>query len=298
MVFIFYSLPSMHLFSFADQSSKSLLSNVKVMGSEQSHPAAAGHGAPSSFTTGDLSAFSASLRDGAMSPRQDSVCSDSEVPYVSYTVNKPIGDSPQKSSSRNRYKFSNLSQRSASTASSLNKKSFGSQRGASSKNNTLVVVNKDTVKPSHDDTELQRLAKIPTFLPVMRASLSVNKSSAVVAKDPDILEKLDPRGLMAITQRYQTHLKHCAGVVSTEQAELCKKIRDIDDDVIKVTNHLSDKQKVFSHQAEDMKKSVKEMSKALTKCHLLLNENLEQLEIINNMLPKDDRLEPFVWTTG
>lgn len=265
------------------------------MGSEQSHPAPAGEGASNSFTTGDLSAFSASLREGAMSPRQDSVCSDSEVPYVSYTVSKPIGDSPQKTGSRNRYKFTNLSQRSASTASSLNKKSF-SQR---SKNNTLVVVNKDTVKPiSQDDSELQRLSRIPTFLPVMRASLSVNKSSAVVAKDPDILEKLDPRGLMAITQRYQTHLKHCAGVVSTEQAEICKKIRNIDDNVITVTNHLADQQKRFSHQAEDMKKSVKEMSKALTKCHLLLNENLEQLEIINNMLPPEDRLEPFVWTTG
>ena len=39
----------------------------------------------------------AALREGAMSPgRQDSVCSDSDtdVPYVSYTVNKPIGESP------------------------------------------------------------------------------------------------------------------------------------------------------------------------------------------------------------
>ena len=43
------------------------------MGSEQSHPANSGsnQGASNSFTTGDLSAFSASLRDrdGAMSPR-------------------------------------------------------------------------------------------------------------------------------------------------------------------------------------------------------------------------------------
>ena len=39
----------------------------------------------------------AAMREGAMSPgRQDSVCSDSDtdVPYVSYTVNKPIGESP------------------------------------------------------------------------------------------------------------------------------------------------------------------------------------------------------------
>merc|ERR1712168_1192883 len=93
------------------------------MGSEQSHHANPGNqGATSSFTTGDLSAFFASLRerDGAMSPRQDSVCSDSEVPYVSYTISKPIGDSPKRASKpqqTSKYKFSNpmLSQRSAST---------------------------------------------------------------------------------------------------------------------------------------------------------------------------------------
>ena len=48
--------------------------------------------------------------------RQDSVCSDSEVPYVSYTISKPIGDSPKKGSKpqqSSKYKFSNpmLSQR-------------------------------------------------------------------------------------------------------------------------------------------------------------------------------------------
>ena len=55
------------------------------------------------------------------------------------------------------------------------------------------------------------LQQIPTFLPVMRASLSVSKVGSSVAKDPDILEKLDPRGMLAITQRYQSHFKHCAG---------------------------------------------------------------------------------------
>lgn len=266
------------------------------MGSEQSHPSNPGsgaQGASNSFTTGDLSAFSASLRDGAMSPRQDSVCSDSEVPYVSYTVSKPIGESPKKKSSNSKYKFTNLSQRSASTSS---KPSYFSRK---TKANTLVVVNK--IPPQRGeiqpDSELVRLAKIPTFLPVMRASLSVKKGSSV-AKDPDILEKLDPRGFMAITQRYQSHLKHCAGVVSTDQAEICKKIRDIDEEVAQVTGTLTEKQKTYSQHAEKLKSNIKEMSKSLSKCHMLLNENLEQLEVLNNMLPKEDRLEPFVWTTG
>ena len=86
--------------------------------------------------------------------------------------------------------------------------------------------------------------------------------------------------------------------MSTDQAEICKRIRDIDEDVSKVTDQLTEKQKKHAKYAEDIKKTVKEMSKSLSKCHLLLNENLEQLETLNNMLPKEERLEPFVWTTG
>ena len=64
------------------------------MGSEQSHPANSGsnQGASNSFTTGDLSAFSASLRDrdGAMSPRY--VLSDLAV--MSYTQYVLISNGP------------------------------------------------------------------------------------------------------------------------------------------------------------------------------------------------------------
>jgi hypothetical protein len=276
------------------------------MGSDQSQPVNPGQGATTSFTTGDLSSFSASFRDrdGALSPRQDSVCSDSEVPYVSYTVSKPIGDSPKKGkppSSSTRYRFTSprLSQRSASTTSATSySKQFSHFK---SSHNTLVVVNKPgrgDVNP-HQDSELARLARIPTFLPVMRASLSVSASKgSSVAKDPDILEKLDPRGLLAICQRYQSHLKHCAGVVSTDQAEICKRVRETDEATSKVTSSLVERQKVYAKHSEKLKTGVKDISKVLAKCHMLLNENLEQLEILNNMLPKEDRLEPFVWTTG
>jgi hypothetical protein len=47
----------------------------------------------------------------------------------------------------------------------------------------------------------------------MRASLA----SGGGAKDPDILERLDNRGLMAICQRYEDHLRATASVVSTQQ---------------------------------------------------------------------------------
>ena len=54
----------------------------------------------------------------------------------------------------------------------------------------------------------------------------------------------------------------------------------------------------YEKQTEKLKKGPTEMSKILSRCHMLLNENIEQLETLNNMLPVEERLEPFVWTTG
>lgn len=157
----------------------------------------------------------------------------------------------------------------------------------------MVVVNQqDSTDAEDEDPELKRLKEIPSFLPIIRASLSGS-----TVKDPDILERLDYRGLLGLCQRYQHHLRYCAGVVSTEQAEICKKIRDVDQRVIEINNLLQDRHKKYNKHAEKLSK-VSEMSKNLNKCHLLLNENIEQMEILNNMLPPEDRLEPFVWTTG
>ena len=88
------------------------------------------------------------------------------------------------------------------------------------------------------------------------------------------------------------------GVVSTDQAEICKRIREVDSTTLAVTANMREKQHKHSQQAEKLKISVSLMKKNLSKCHMLLNENLERLETLNNMLPKDERLEPFVWTTG
>ena len=247
------------------------------MGSDQSHHAGSGEFPPMSPTQG---------REGAISPRQDSVCSDSEVPYVSYTVNKPIGDSPKKKSSTYKYRF---------TSPGLSKRSVSMESKRKSVHDTLVVVNKPEVGQQQLDPELARLKDIPSFLPIMRASLT--SSGTAMIKDPDILERLDYRGLYALCQRYQNHLRFAAGVVSTEQAELCKRVRDVDEKIEKVTTVMSDRQKKYNKHADKIK-DVNEMSKILNKCHVLLNENIEQIEVLNNMLPREDRLEPFVWTTG
>ena len=81
------------------------------------------------------------------------------------------------------------------------------------------------------------------------------------------------------------------------QAEICKNIREVDDRLAKISSILCERQRNYARYADQLKK-VGEMSRVLTKCHLLLNENLEQLDVLNNLLPCEERFEPFVWTTG
>ena len=71
----------------------------------------------------------------------------------------------------------------------------------------------------------------------------------------------------------------------------------MDDRLAKISSILCERQRNYARYADQLKK-VGEMSRVLTKCHLLLNENLEQLDVLNNMLPCEERFEPFVWTTG
>lgn len=62
-------------------------------------------------------------------------------------------------------------------------------------------------------------------------------------------------------------------------------------------NAVTEKQKRFAKYAEKLSK-VQELSHQLNRCHMVLNQTLESIETLNNHLDIDNRLEPFVWTTG
>lgn len=65
----------------------------------------------------------------------------------------------------------------------------------------------------------------------------------------------------------------------------------------KIISIAIERQKKYAKYAEKLQK-VHELSHYLNKCHMLLNQTLESMETLNNMLDIEDRLEPFVWTTG
>jgi len=260
------------------------------MGSEQSTQA--GVAAKQSPTTPPSQVLQSPtttlLREGggALSPRQGSVCSDSDVPaFVSYTVNKPIGDSPKKVPNRTKSKFSSP------------RLSRNQARLAKSTANTLVTVNKlkvsDEVKY---DQDLIKLQEIPVFLPIMQNSLA-SSSKGGGTENADILSRLDPGPLNSILQRYEDHLRTCAARVATDQGVINKQIKEVENDVISLANTLQDRQKKYERHCEKLA-TVRDISRSLAKCHMLLNENIDMMDALNSSLPQDLRLEPFVWTTG
>ena len=220
-----------------------------------------------------------------------SICSDSDLPYISYTVNRPIGDSPKMTNKQSQlYRGKSFGQqemsRRKSSAGTIN-----TRKPTSGKAHNIVVVKPAVSDMSADkDPDLVKLQSIPMFLPIMRGTLNLPPG----VRDPEVLERLDPIGLFNLCARYQHHLNTNAQMISTEQAALCT---NIDAEVTRIMALAVERQKKFAKFAEQMNK-VHELSRQLTKCHMQLNQTLESLETLNNMLPIKDRLEPFVWTTG
>lgn len=212
-----------------------------------------------------------------------SVCSDTDLPYISYTVNRPIGDSPKLANKQLMKSKSTTSRRSQSAKQSRSKNSH----------NIVVVRGAETNSHNVDkDPDVLRLQSIPMFLPIMRATLSLP-----AARDPEVLERLDPTPFRNLCLRYQRHLTAAANLVATEQNQLSQKIREVDTDISRIVATTTEKQKKFARYADRLSK-VQELSHQLNRCHMLLNQTLESMETLNNYLDIEDRLEPFVWTTG
>lgn len=222
--------------------------------------------------------------DGAMGrPRSTSpgpsLCSDVDLPYISYTVNRPIGDSPK------------LQNKQLLKTKSAPRKIPQKQPKRIPHN--IVLVNPAQGSPNIEkDVDIERLQNVPMFLPIMRATLNLP-----AARDPEVLERLDPAPLLRLCARYQSHLTGCANLVAVEQNALSNRIRETDGEITKIFNAATEKQKLFAKYAEKLSK-IQELSSQLNKCHMLLNQVLESMETLNNHLDVDDRLEPFIWTTG
>lgn len=78
---------------------------------------------------------------------------------------------------------------------------------------------------------------------------------------------------------------------------MCYIFFQIDFAITTLTNMLTERQKKFVKYAEQLGK-VQEISSNLHKCQTGLKEVIKNMEMLNNMLPPEERLEPFVMVTG
>lgn len=60
------------------------------------------------------------------------------------------------------------------------------------------------------------------FLPIMRGTLNLP-----AARDPEILERLEPGALYRLCLHYQNHLQRCATLVTEDQAVISAKIKEV-----------------------------------------------------------------------
>lgn len=70
----------------------------------------------------------------------------------------------------------------------------------------------------------------------------------------------------------------------------------VDYEATKVLNSFTDKQKLYATYAEQFSK-LHHVTQQLSRCNVLLNQNIESMEILNNLLDIDERLPPFIWKT-
>ncbi|XP_052749119.1 BLOC-1-related complex subunit 5 [Galleria mellonella] len=208
-----------------------------------------------------------------------SVCSDSELPYISYTVDRPIGDSP---------KTSAKTQKSGDNKKSLLQRRQLSLQNRKSKRARDIVV----VKHASDtllDEDIRRLQEIPTFLPIMRGTLGLPG-----ARDPEVLEGLDYRPWVRLTTRLQAHLAACAHPLAAEQINLATKVKESDTEISRLYSQMVEKQRANARHAERLSR-VHEVGNQLSRCNSLLNQTLQDIEELNSLLPQDKRLQPFIW---
>ncbi|CAK1546370.1 unnamed protein product [Leptosia nina] len=206
-----------------------------------------------------------------------SMCSDSELPYISYTVDRPIGDSPKHMSRAQR----------ESKKSMAHRRQMSVQARRTQRPRDIVVVKGPS--DSQLDEDIRRLQEIPTFLPIMRGTLGLPG-----ARDPEVLEGLDYRPWARLSSRLQAHLAACAHPLANTQAALTAQIKQTDSEVSRVYAQAVERQRSNARHAERLAR-LRDLSHQLARCNSILTGTLRDAEELNQMLPESRRLAPFVW---
>jgi hypothetical protein len=162
---------------------------------------------------------------------------------------------------------------------------------------TLVVVN-PVAPPAYprleEDPLFKKLQELPAFVPLMfEAEHNTNLWGKNRALN-EIRSKLNPSSFIQISRLYEEKLRRHSESVNSEQRRLSKCVREADLSTSKLVRTLYEREKKFARNVEKLNK-LNDITHTLSKCQMVLYECRQQVQTLNDMLPLDDRLEPFVW---
>ncbi|XP_055335563.1 BLOC-1-related complex subunit 5-like isoform X2 [Paramacrobiotus metropolitanus] len=137
------------------------------------------------------------------------------------------------------------------------------------------------------DDDLKHLLSLPTFLPVVKGSVSIPS-----VRDSEITDRLDYRKMLMIGLRYQQYLRQCSDIVSVEQQAVMGRVKEADQTLLRETASLSEKQKLLARYSETFG-TVTDISKTLDKISVNLDKTVAVMENLNQQLPMEYRMPPF-----
>ena len=155
----------------------------------------------------------------------------------------------------------------------------------------IVVVKsgKNTTKGEQiiKDPDLVKLNNIATFYPLMKGPLNGN-----VATD-EITNRLDSRPARALCARYEIHLRMCAEAVAFDQNAITRRLKELDNHSAMVLRGISERHKKLQGQM-NLISTVEDVKRNIDRVEMTLQEIIPLMETLNEMLPKQDRMEPFL----
>jgi hypothetical protein len=206
---------------------------------------------------------------------------DEDIPFTSCSLSKPI----------NTDGMTRLSPRIASSQPRLL-----TSRSSGVHNDIVVVTERSSSEPQID-AEIERLNAVPSFLPLLRGTVSQQLAALTMDNSSsfsDRLYQLEPRHVLALCSRYQEHLFQCAEAVNFDQNALCVRIKEVDFAIQSLYSVLQDQQKRFAHYAEQIQK-VTDVSTTLNRVHMTIEQTIPVMQRLNSILPADEQLEPFTF---
>jgi len=207
--------------------------------------------------------------DGSVSPKED----DDEMPfqYASFSVQKDR-KGPAATTKVGAKRKNSAGSLAASPEPELAK-------------NRLITVSRGATQKRNLEPALEALGKIPPFYPILKSSIG--------AQDEDVLlAELDADPAIKMCSKYQNYLKGSALEIQKRQSILGKNMKWIDKNAAARCARFNKTHRAIAKHATSLQQ-VETLSTGLRKVMDAIHEVTSLATQLNNMLPEDQRLEPF-----